>query len=103
MFTQSLKEPAFEQLVTSLQGALRPDEINCGIKVILKKKKCPFLLLMQKCQHKKSTTFKILLKIRCTFIHPPLRNFRKCREYIYIYFLIVKSCVNAIASAPLTT
>ncbi len=28
-----------EQLVTSLQGALRPDEINCGIKVILKKKK----------------------------------------------------------------
>lgn len=26
-----------EHLVTSLQGALRPDEINCGIKVILKK------------------------------------------------------------------
>lgn len=28
-----------DQLVTSLQGALRPDEINCGIKVILKKRK----------------------------------------------------------------
>lgn len=34
-----------EQLVTSLQGALRPDEINCGIKVILKKKNVCFLFI----------------------------------------------------------
>lgn len=33
-----------EQLVTSSQGALRPDEINCGIKVILKKKNSTYLV-----------------------------------------------------------